>query len=208
MRVARTRAIRTRASIESMKNEWIVAPKQTDALTGEERFVGCDARVLDFWSYAMSDLRMNNVRGYLAEFLVAKAVGATALRVEWDAYDVLSPDGLKIEVKSAAYLQAWDQRRPSRISFSGLRGRTWTPQEGESAEATYNADIYVFALHTAEDHETYSALNLSQWTFWVLTRAVIAARGLASISLQTLRALAGDSVSFEDLASAISGSSA
>lgn len=187
-----------------MENEWIVAPKQTHALTGEEEFVGCDARVLDFWSYAMSDLRMNNVRGYLAEFLVAKAVGATGSRIEWDAYDVLSLDGVKIEVKSAAYLQAWDQRRLSRINFTGLRGRTWTPQEGESVEATYNADVYVFALHTAEDHATYNALDLNQWRFWVLTREAIAARGLASISLKALQSLAGDPTPYEDLAAAIS----
>jgi len=44
-------------------------------LTGQEPFDGLDATVLDFWRWAMSDLRVNNVRGYLAEFLVAKAVG-------------------------------------------------------------------------------------------------------------------------------------
>ena len=46
-------------------------------LSGDEHFLGLDATVRDFWAFAMSDLRMNNVRGYLAEFLVARAVGAT-----------------------------------------------------------------------------------------------------------------------------------
>ena len=41
----------------------------------------------------MSDLKTNNVRGYLAEFMVARAVGAVAPRVEWDSWDVTSPDG-------------------------------------------------------------------------------------------------------------------
>jgi hypothetical protein len=59
-----------------------------------------DATVVDFWQFALSDLRMNNTRGYLAEFLVAKAVGATAGRVEWDAFDVLAPSGARIEVKA------------------------------------------------------------------------------------------------------------
>ena len=107
---------------------WFSAPPAT-TLSGSERFVGCDANVTDFWAFAMSDLRMNNVRGYLAEFLVAKAVGASGGRVEWDAYDVLSPEGIRIEVKSSAHLQVWDQRRLSRIVFTGLRGRTWTPQD-------------------------------------------------------------------------------
>ena len=72
----------------------------------------------------MPDLRMNNVRGYLAEFLVAQAVGSKAARVEWDDYDVLAPDGTRIEVKSSGLLQAWEQAGPSRIVFSGLRGRS------------------------------------------------------------------------------------
>lgn len=82
----------------------------------------------DFWRFALSDFRMNNTRGYLAEFLVAKAVGATSGRVEWDAFDVLAPSGARIEVRSSAYLQVWDQRRPSRIVFSGLTGRTRSPK--------------------------------------------------------------------------------
>jgi hypothetical protein len=32
-----------------------------------------DASVLDFWRWALGDLRMNTARGYLAEFLVACA---------------------------------------------------------------------------------------------------------------------------------------
>lgn len=59
-----------------MADEWI-RPGQPRRLTGDEPFRGVDATVRDFWAYAMSDLLMNNVRGYLAEFLVAKAVGAS-----------------------------------------------------------------------------------------------------------------------------------
>ena len=42
---------------------------------------------MDFWRFALSNLQMNNARGYLAEFLVAKAVGSTGLQIEWDPYD-------------------------------------------------------------------------------------------------------------------------
>ncbi len=84
------------------------APKPTP-LSGKEAVAGTDATVVDFWRFALSNLRMNNARGYLAEFLVAKAVGSTGLRIEWDPYDVLAPDGTTIEVKTSAYLQAWDQ---------------------------------------------------------------------------------------------------
>jgi len=72
-------------------------PPAARDLQGDEPFTGVDATVLDFWRFAMNDLRTNNVRGYLAEFLVARAVGATGARVEWDPWDVTSPDGVKIE---------------------------------------------------------------------------------------------------------------
>src|SRR3954454_23654688 len=80
------------------ESEWFSAPAATP-IDGSEQFAGLDSTILDFWQFAMSDLRMNNVRGYLAEFLVSRAVGASGSRVEWDAYDVLAPDGTKIEVK-------------------------------------------------------------------------------------------------------------
>jgi len=105
-----------------VNDQWFSAPPAR-VLTGDEPFIGCAATVYDFWRFAMSDLLMNNVRGYLAEFLVARAVQAVGQRIEWDAFDVLTPDGVKVEVKSSAYLQVWDQRAPSRILFSGLRGR-------------------------------------------------------------------------------------
>lgn len=181
---------------------WFSAPLATE-LSGSEGFVGCDAEVMDFWAFAMSDLRMNNVRGYLAEFLVSRAVGATGSRVEWDSYDVLSPDGVKIEVKSSAYLQVWDQRRLSRIVFTGLTGRTWTPQDGESPEATYNADVYVFCIQTAQTHDEYNPLDVAQWQFYVVPRAEIEALGFKAIGLASLIKLTDGPVTYADLSDAI-----
>lgn len=183
------------------ESEWFSAPAATP-LTGAEPLTGTDATVSDFWRFAMSDLRMNNVRGYLAEFLVAKAVGAVGQRIEWDAFDVLMPDGTRIEVKSSAYLQVWDQRKPSEIRFTGLTGRTWTPQEGESEAATFNADVYVFAVQTAKTHDVYDPLDVSQWTFYVLSREVVERRGYRSISLPVLSQLT-DGVGFSLLAEAV-----
>lgn len=190
-----------------VEEEWIRPPAVTHLL-GDEQFVGCAASVVDFWRFAMSDLRTNNVRGYLAEFLVAKAVGAQGSRLEWDAYDVLAPDGTTIEVKSSAYLQVWDQRRPSRIVFSGLRGRTWTPQDGEASEATYNADVYVFAVQTAQRHDEYNPLDVGQWLFYVLPRAAIEAMGYKSVSLPTLLTAAGTPTPYPELAGAIARAAA
>src|SRR4051794_39300928 len=132
----------------------------------------------------MSDLRANTVRSLLAEFLVARAVGAaTAPRVEWDAYDVRTPDGIRLGVKSGAYLQAWEQKRLSTVVFSGLSARTWSPTEGYSAEESYNADAYVFAVLMTTEHARYDALDVDQWSFWVLPREVVAATGQRSMRL-------------------------
>lgn len=91
--------------------------------TGHEKFtkqdIATDIHLLEFWQWSQSNLLNNTLRGTIAEFIVAKAVNATnTIRVEWDAYDLITPEGLKIEVKSAAYLQSWQQERDSSIQFS------------------------------------------------------------------------------------------
>src|SRR5687767_6019449 len=105
-------------------------PPIAEQLTGAEPFAGLDSTVVDFWRFAMNDLRTNNVRGYLAEFLVARAVGSTAPRVEWDAWDVTAPDGTRIEVKSSGFLQAWAQARLSTPTFRVSAAYGWDGATG------------------------------------------------------------------------------
>lgn len=184
-------------------DDFALRPPPPVPKTGAERFRGTDATVLDFWRFAMSNFTMNNVRGYVAEFLVARAIGAHGPRVEWDAYDVVAPDGTTIEVKSSAYVQAWEQRAPSRITFTGLKGRIWDSATGLSGERTYNADVYVFAVNTAQTHEEYDALDVSTWRFYVASRASIEQLGYRSLSLPTLERLAGPGLPYEALAESI-----
>ena len=79
--------------------------------TGQEEIhadgEGLGSNLLSFWRWSTSDLVSNVTRGRLAEFIVAKALGISTDGVgnEWDAYDLETKDGVKIEVKSAAYLQ-------------------------------------------------------------------------------------------------------
>jgi len=169
----------------SSDSELVPAPK-LPPLQGDERFAGVDATVLDFWRFAMSDLRMNNTRGYLAEFLVARALGVDARRVEWDDYDVLW-GVVKIEVKSSAYLQPWPQRAPSQIKFSGLRRRSWDDTTAKRSEdKTYKADVYVLSVHTTRHHDLYDPLDVSSWAFYVLPRARLAELNVESLSLATV----------------------
>src|SRR5207253_6112014 len=140
-------------------------PSELPLLTGSEGFSEGDATVLDFWRWALGDLRMNNARGYLVEFLVTRAVGSTdPLRIEWGAHDVKAPDGTRIEVKSTGYLQSWAQKALSvpRFSFTGAQ-MSWDEEAGTYVvDPTGRVDVWVFALHTCSDHDSYDPLNVGQ----------------------------------------------
>ena len=53
--------------------------------------------VVDFWRFTLSNLRMNNARGYLDEFLATRAIGLAGLRVKeaysWGVGEYESEDG-------------------------------------------------------------------------------------------------------------------
>ena len=65
-----TRLSVTRYPLTMTDDTWLT-PLPPKALSGDERFTGLEipVTVLDFWRFALSDLQMNNARGYLAEFL-------------------------------------------------------------------------------------------------------------------------------------------
>lgn len=68
--------------------------------TGAEPFLldgsPVDADLLGFWQWSSSELVGNALRGALAEYIVATAVGANGgVRTQWDAYDVETADGNK-----------------------------------------------------------------------------------------------------------------
>lgn len=143
--------------------------------TGQEKFTNKDdatnIRLLEFWQWSQSNLLNNTLRGTIAEFIVAKAVNATnTIRVEWDAYDLITLEGLKIEVKSAAYLQSWQQERDSSIQFSIRPAKGWDAATNISAvESGRSADVYVFCLLKEKDRSLVNPLNLDQWDFFILT---------------------------------------
>jgi hypothetical protein len=184
-------------------------PSPPPVFSGTQLFDGVDASVADFWRFAMSDLRTNNVRGYLAEFLVAKAVGSKAARVEWDPWDVTAPDGTRIEVKSSGLLQAWAQARISRPSFQVAAAYGWDATAGTwSADQAFNADVYVFCLHIATSHDQYDPLRVEQWRFYVASRSVVEAQAGARMGLATLARVCGEPVMFGDLAHSIATAAA
>lgn len=128
-------------------------------------------QLFGFWQWSSSDLLSNATRGILAEYIVACALGiADGVRAEWDAYDLLTSSGLRIEVKSAAYLQSWYHRELSRISFSIRPTRNWDAATNILAEdLRRQGDIYVFCVLNHKDKATVDPLNVDQWDFYVLS---------------------------------------
>lgn len=91
-------------------------------LTGQEMLMTPDgeavSRLIDFWSWAYSDLIGNAERGALAEYIVACALDIQHTeRISWDKYDLITKDGITIEVKTSGYLQTWEQASFSKLVF-------------------------------------------------------------------------------------------
>lgn len=149
------------------------------------------ATVLDFWRWAFSDLQANNLRGVFAEWLVAKLLDIDLTRRDsWAGWDLETQEGVRIEVKTSAYLQTWNQSRPSKIIFSGLKGQTWSPETGYSGEATFNADLYVFCVQIERAAHRWDALDLEQWRFYLLRRKELVRKNCRSLSLPALSRIA------------------
>lgn len=182
-------------------------PLPAQPLDPGDNLKGTAATVGQFWAWAYSDLRSNTVRGVFAEFLVAQAVGAEQkVRDAWDAFDVLSPAGTRIEVKSSAYLQSWPQDGLATIRFSGLTAYTVEPGSSEySAQKEVQADLFVFALQTSTAHEDYDMLDLSQWQFWAATADQVRASGQDSVGLTWVETNAAGPVAYDTLPALIEG---
>ena len=158
-------------------NELFNGVISTKKLKGAETFKHAEgsllvsANILDYWSWAYSDIVGNTNRGALAEFIVARAIGSEPpVRTDWAAYDLDTPSGIKVEVKSSAYLQSWYQATVSAPTFSIRKARGCFPETNEvSEEPLRHSDVYVFCLLAYKgDKRMLDPLDLSQWEFYVV----------------------------------------
>ena len=161
--------------------------------------LGNGATIGDFWSWAMSDLLDNVNRGVFAEFLVGQALGCALdrARQSWDDFDLRTPEGTRIEVKSTGRYQSWGSES-TRSVFTGLRGRALTPDGAKyDGEPKVRADVFVFCYHSGRD-----ALAMTQWQFHVVSGSVIDALNQKSITLFRIRKLA-PGIKYEALRQAV-----
>jgi len=127
-----------------------------------------DFQLFDFWSWNTSDLLNNAMRWKLAEYIIARVLWIDWwFRIEWDEYDLVYKD-LKIEIKSWAYIQSWEQDKYSNIvlTIKPTKDFNWTEFKRQS-------DIYIFAILSHKDASTINPLKLEQWDFYILSTNVM-----------------------------------
>lgn len=159
-------------------------------------------KILDFWKWSMSNLLSNATRGIFSEYIVATAMGIDidSVRDEWDAYDLVTKEGVKIEVKSASYIQTWEQKNYSKISFSIKQTKAWERDNNIlKGEAKRHANIYVFCLLKNKNLNTINPLELEQWDFYVVPTIELDKLGAQkTISLNVLKNIT-DAISYNQL---------
>jgi len=156
-------------------------------------------KILDFWKWSMSNILSNTERGVFAEFIVATAIGFDEpIRNEWAEYDLTVNGTLKIEVKSAAYLQSWEQSKLSAIRFSIKKSCCWDSKTNTYSEAKRHSDLYVFCLLKHNEQETLDPLKMEQWEFYAVKTEIINQCDGKSISLNSLRKLT-DAIPYSQL---------
>ena len=174
---------------------------------GDEPFIGISKTLIDYWQWAHSDIVSNSERGKLAEFLVKCAVNSpAALRTEWDAVDIVTPTGVRIEVKSSAYLQAWKCEKLSKIQFDIAPKKSWDSKTNTYYETVgRNSDVYVFCLFSCQDPQIANPMDVSQWKFYILPTAVLNEKIPAqkTIGLSSLLKLGTKEVMFNDIETTI-----
>ena len=130
----------------------------------------------------------------------------TNFRVSMDAYDLLSPDGIRVEVKSSAYIQSWESEHPARISFRIAPAKSLDSSGNYSADSQYcrHSDVYVFCVWTAMSREQ-NILDLSLWDFYVIATKILDQKvpNQKTITFQSLLSLQPRKVDYFGLYEAI-----
>lgn len=160
--------------------------------------------LLDFWTWAFSDLCDDDLKGIFAEWIVLKLLSIQGVRrISWANSDIITPEGVRIEIKATSYWQSWkliDEMgalRPTplhpipsktQIRFSGLKARDAVTTSIIPDPQLFKSHIYIFAFQHETDIERWNAMDLSQWEFYTLPVSTVSSLGWKSITLSMLHA--------------------
>ncbi|MBE5935240.1 MAG: hypothetical protein E7262_05550 [Lachnospiraceae bacterium] len=204
------RDIEKNVEIQRQKNTDYTPMTEKDYFkyNGENQF-----SVLDVWRYAHCLLE-NDV---IAEYLVAKSLNIIKAEniTYWTAYD-MSYKNKRIEVKSTAYVHAWNTSSVSEVrtfSIEPSKNIYWDNSElvnNDGTEASRQSDIYVFCLNADKDIKNHDPFNLNNWEFYVVPTYKINSYAETKgnpnqkkISLNVIRELLADKVQYDGLFDAI-----
>ena len=161
-----------------------------------------DFTIREFWAWNQSDLVENRNRGILAEFIVMKALGIKSeQRLEWDDHDLKTENGVKIEVKSAAYIQSWKQKDYSKISFDISPKKSLLDDNNYSNSTMRHADVYVFCVLNHKDQGSINPMDVSQWDFYLTKTSILDEKlgNQKTITLSSLKNLNPKASTFRNL---------
>ena len=129
----------------------------------------------------------------------------TEVRDGWGPYDLLSSDGIKIEVKSSGYIQDWPQKKESKPIFGIERKLDWYLESNTySDHQVRSSDIYVFCLYNrreTDSPDTLDPLDVTQWDFYILPTSKLEEKvpEQKKIGLCSLNKLGAKKVRFEQI---------
>ncbi len=183
-------------------------------MTGNELFQNnglfMNFNLLDFWSWYASDLLNHPVRGAIAEFIVAKALGlSTEDKAGWSPYDLLY-NGKKLEIKSCARVSDSHGGKTSRIVFSIKKQLCLREEDVTDGYCTkeqlwkhkcHHSDFYIFCFLAEDDNSKANPVMLEQWEFYILPTPVMD-RELGdrqTIRIPVILSLGGIKCSWENL---------
>lgn len=151
----------------------------------------------DFQEWAFPQFINESQRSLLAEYIVASAIGPVNETIDKRfmqsrPYDFLTPEGLRVEVRYASYLQLTDINHPDRI--------TYTLEQALQR----NSDVHVFTLFKATS-PNQDPLDLNLWEFYILSTNVLDIEHPVenTITLPTLMQLAPVYCTYESLKASI-----
>ena len=162
-----------------------------------------DSTLSDFWRWAFSDLCDDDLKGIFAEWLVHRLLDIpSSRRVSWANSDIVTTNGVTLEVKATSYWQSWkviDQHgQPhaeplyklppddSKIRFGGLTARD-SANTDMFLDRSHKSQLYVFAFQHERDIKRWNAMDLTQWEFYVVRAEDLAQIGGQTIALSKLR---------------------
>ncbi len=151
-------------------------------LTGDEEITlhvsNTRITVMDFWFWAFSNLICDTRQETMAKFLVYSALNQvnpdSPKHVNRLPYDITSPSGRRIKIKSAAYIHAFSPENIfAQIKFDIDGKPAWNDETATYvSNPCHNCDLYVFCLFTAYTNEI-PVFNLDYWDFYIISASVL-----------------------------------